>query len=151
MKKSKCLICNEEFISKKELLLHNKTHSSMSYTCSICFKTCKLRSSYKKHLNSHEVTPSLKCYYGECKKVFRYKYDLTRHIKTHYKATQDWQNASCQWQEFEQMSNDEPEDCMRLLIDLEEGKNQHGFFGSLSIKESQVVESDQHQRFTKKY
>ena len=32
MKSSKCLVCNDEFLSKKELLIHNRTiHASTEY------------------------------------------------------------------------------------------------------------------------
>ena len=80
----KCLECDATFLSRKELLLHSRTHLRPQYSCSKCLKTFNWKPSYIRHLRSHEEPPQLKC--EDCGKTFRYKSNLKRHKAIHTKA-----------------------------------------------------------------
>ena len=133
---SKCLQCDQEFPSKKELLLHHKQHSSLEYTCSNCLKTFNRHNSYLRHLRSHKEPPNLKCTFGECVKLFRYRSDLKRHMRTHNKApTATFRSAV------------EPND-IQFQIELEEKRIIGDYCGKLSVKELGNPQSKYQKNYT---
>ena len=131
-KVSMCLHCDKVFPSRKELIQHNRIHSSLEYTCSICLKTFLRRNSYLRHIKSHKEPPSYSC--ETCGKAFRYNCDLKRHKKTHTKISSAV---------FNPVPATENEDTEVIEIDLEEVRKGGEYFGKLVIKESEPSQSYQ--------
>ena len=138
VKVSKCVQCDQKFASRKELLRHHRIeHNSQTYTCSKCLKTFTRRHSYMRHIRSHREAPQLKCMFGMCVKVFRYKCNLDRHTKTHYKPSVKTFESGvevCNMIDFE--------------VDLEEKRIVGGYCGQLSVKQLVNQESQYKKNFT---
>ena len=120
----KCLYCDKVFSSRKDLIYHNRIHSSLEYTCSTCLDTFTRHNSYLRHIRSHNESKSWKC--ESCAKEFRYKFNLKRHMKVHSKGSAAVFKPLAKIQE-------ESEDVYE--IDLEEIRSNGEYFGKLTITE----------------
>lgn len=78
----KCSTCQKAFAIKADLERHERRErGQLSKTCDICgFKTEDI-SSMKDHVNKHTGEKSHRC--SVCYKQFRYRPNLSRHMKTH--------------------------------------------------------------------
>ena len=100
-------------------------------------KSFTRHNSYLRHLRSHAEVPSQKCTLESCGKVFRYRSDLTRHIKTHYKAPiRVFKNAV------------EANDMIDFEIDLEEKRIIGDYCGKLSVKQLAGNDSNYNKNYT---
>ena len=125
-KSCKCLYCDKVFPSRKELINHNRIHSSLEYTCSTCHETFSRHNSYLRHIRSHSQPKSLKC--NSCAKEFRYKFNLKRHMKVHSKVSSSVAVSK-------PLDNTEIESEDVYEIDLEEIRSAGEYFGKLTITE----------------
>ncbi|XP_062538414.1 transcription factor grauzone-like [Armigeres subalbatus] len=57
-----CEICNKKFICEANLKYHHKTiHTKeLNYVCHVCARTFNIYSSYRSHLETHDVSPKKK-------------------------------------------------------------------------------------------
>ncbi|XP_077321841.1 uncharacterized protein LOC143955619 isoform X4 [Lithobates pipiens] len=78
---SLCSRCGKSFTNLSELLLHLKSHSSVTYTCSECWKSFPEKSELLKHQKSHMGDNLYPC--SQCGKCFTQKGDLNRHQRVH--------------------------------------------------------------------
>lgn len=83
VKQFQCVICKAEFNWKSSLQLHIKAQHSEEigkcYKCIVCPYETNYKANLRLHMITHTDDKSLKC--DECKKMFRHKQHLHRHIK----------------------------------------------------------------------
>lgn len=79
-----CKHCDEFSNSKKDHLIHLKTHKSTKFqrlNCHLCDKKFKDQDIFDGHLKVHEGLPAYSCDY--CEKTFNYKNNYQTHILLH--------------------------------------------------------------------
>ena len=83
-----CKICKKAFKYKSKLEEHSGVHIEEKFVC--C--TCGTKFKHQRHLNAHKKKHSLEATEEKghlcetCQKVFKTKYDLTRHLAIHNKT-----------------------------------------------------------------
>ena len=93
IRKIGCKLCNTVCNSNKELTQHHQLKHNILYCdeCSKAFNKCMdcdeefaFESKLKTHRISHKTLATHCCAYPNCKKRFKNKGDLTRHVKEHH-------------------------------------------------------------------
>lgn len=83
----KCDVCEGQFNSNSELLMHVKIHPK-PFKCKVCNKFFATTSHLKRHATSHSGIRPYKC--EVCGKDFTQSSNLVRHSKTHKEKTYKW-------------------------------------------------------------
>lgn len=85
--KFKCKYCNLNFDSKKEHLIHLKTHKTsktskmLKFSCHLCDKKFKDQEIFEGHLKVHNGLPPFSC--NDCDKTFNFKNNYQTHLLLH--------------------------------------------------------------------
>lgn len=75
-----CGTCPKSFYSKSHLIIHNKSHSNVTYSCEICGKSFYRQKGLEYHLKKH-IGDIVKC--QVCSKEFVNLSDLKVHMRFH--------------------------------------------------------------------
>ena len=89
----RCLLCARIFRSMRAFETHQKSHSA-SYTCAVCQKTFKLKSTLTNHLPVHSSDKS-KCSHPGCKKTFKHRANHLEHVNYAHRKTKDVPCTHC--------------------------------------------------------
>ena len=89
----RCLLCARIFRSMRAFETHQKSHSA-SYTCGVCKKTFKLKSTLTNHLPVHSSDTS-KCSHPGCTKRFKHCANHLEHVNYAHRKTKDVPCTHC--------------------------------------------------------
>ena len=87
-----CDKCSKAFNNPSSLAKHQYSHRELHYKCMDCDEEFAFESKLKAHRISHRTLATHCCAYPNCKKRFKNKGDLTRHVK----ETQ-WSSSQMSW------------------------------------------------------
>ena len=89
----RCTSCPKKFTTPSAHRAHIYTHFPARHKCTQC--SCKFAfvSWLKQHKYAHMKTNLHKCFYGNCKKLYRWPQDLSRHIAKHFDKL--WSCTEC--------------------------------------------------------
>ena len=78
-----CSKCSQTFSSTKKLNAHCKTHEPREYSCEICLKSFKLKSTLTNHMKFHDDKERARRFTCDiCMSNFSHPSNLKRHIKS---------------------------------------------------------------------
>ena len=89
----RCLLCARIFRSMRAFETHQKSHSA-SYTCGVCRKTFKLKSTLTNHLPVHSSDTS-KCSHPGCAKRFKHRANHLEHVNYAHRKMKDVPCTHC--------------------------------------------------------
>ena len=78
-----CDECSKAFNNPSSLAKHQYSHRELRFKCTDCDEEFAFESNLKAHRISHRTLAIYCCAYPSCKKHFKNKGDLTRHVKEH--------------------------------------------------------------------
>ena len=78
-----CDQCSKAFNNPSSLAKHQYSHKELRFKCTDCNEAFAFESNLKTHRISHRTLATHCCAYANCKKRFKNKGDLTRHVKEH--------------------------------------------------------------------
>ena len=78
-----CDECSKAFNNPSSLAKHQYSHRELCFKCTDCEEEFAFESKLKAHRISHRTLATHCCAYPNCKKRFKNKGDLTRHVKEH--------------------------------------------------------------------
>ena len=78
-----CDKCSKAFNNPSSLAKHQYSHRELRFKCTDCDEEFAFESKLKAHRISHRTLATHCCVYPNCKKRFKNKGDLTRHVKEH--------------------------------------------------------------------
>ena len=78
-----CDECSKAFNNPSSLAKHQYSHRELRFKCMDCDEEFAFESKLKAHRISHRTMVTHCCAYPNCKKCFKNKGDLTRHVKEH--------------------------------------------------------------------
>ena len=78
-----CDECSKAFNKPSSLAKHQYSHRELRFRCADCDEEFAFESKLKAHCISHRTLATHCCAYPNCKKCFKNKGDLTRHVKEH--------------------------------------------------------------------
>ncbi|CAL8076941.1 unnamed protein product [Orchesella dallaii] len=98
-----CNMCNYEVSRKDTLKIHQKQHKKgqtyKEFRCETCSKSFEYKSSYTRHLQTHDPSPPRPCYCTICEKHFTRLHNLERHLRAvHQKCAfckKQFETVSC--------------------------------------------------------
>ncbi len=78
-----CPTCNHHFVTRDNLKkhVHQQHLVTKIYTCMVCSQTFKDASNYRQHMDHLHVNPEPRYSCKVCLKMYKYKSDLTIHMK----------------------------------------------------------------------
>ncbi|XP_072279670.1 uncharacterized protein [Pyxicephalus adspersus] len=76
-----CLGCGKTFNMRSELVIHLRSHTSVTFSCSDCGKSFSKKSEFDNHRKKHRKENSFVC--SECGKYFTEKRGLINHQRSH--------------------------------------------------------------------
>ena len=82
----KCSECRKRFVTPSSRRDHMYSHRTHEYKCSICKRTFYFPSELQLHRTVHCKTKYYRCQEPDCDKIYKWKQDLTRHVKSHEKV-----------------------------------------------------------------
>ena len=78
-----CEECSKAFNNPSSLAKHQYSHKEPRFKCADCDQEFAFESNLKTHRISHRMLATHCCVHPNCKKRFKNKGDLTRHVKEH--------------------------------------------------------------------
>ena len=78
-----CDECSKAFNNPSSLAKHQYSHRELRFKCTDCDEEFAFESNLKAHCISHRTLATHFCAHPNCKKHFKNKGDLTRHVKEH--------------------------------------------------------------------
>ena len=80
-----CLKCPRQFKKPSAFRAHRNNHAPAKLTCSTCGKSFAFPSSVQLHHRVHLTQKIFKCFAAVCKKQYKWRHDLHRHLQKHLK------------------------------------------------------------------
>ena len=78
-----CDECSKAFNNPSSLAKHQYSHKELRFKCTDCAEEFAFESNLRTHRISHRTLATHCCAYPNCKKRFKNKGNLTRHMKEH--------------------------------------------------------------------
>jgi len=91
-----CSKCSQTFSSTKKLNAHCKTHEPREYSCEICLKSFKLKSTLTNHMKFHDDKERARRFTCDiCMSNFSHPSNLKRHIKSVHGEDSEKRTLAC--------------------------------------------------------